>query len=353
MPSIKTLAKSLCVIGPVAAMYASPAGAVTQSLVEQRMLPQEGLAIALASTVLQSQLNILIQSFVASKGKCSVLSGKEGSIELTSVKTVSKKETKTTVEVFFDTKCKSLYITADADITETSKLVNVVETASYKSPTGFDLGTLSVNENATATDAGGIGSVSGVGTFIASGSKRKSYLGLNCDLSKLTDNKTPPFPCEGGIAQDFPKLKEALASVTPLTLTLEGNQGSKGVKFSGTKSDMVTGAIGALKIIAPTVKKLAISGSSKPFGTAVTKGSAAAFSLFPPKPTSWTIVDSAHDATFSIAVQSNADRNSAGKVTQTSTGKVLAEFKVDQSGTGSIKYSDKSTAAITSWLLSE
>lgn len=350
MAAKKPLTKALVLGALSAGLLASSANAAT--LVEQRMVTQEGLAIAFASTVLQSQLEMLVTSIIGTKGSCTVLTGKEGSIKLLSFDQVSEKEVKTKIAVYFDTKCKSLYITASPKIVEKGDTINVVETADYTSPTGFKLGTLTVNENAIL-DGTDVKGVSGLGKFRASGSKEDVDLGLTCKFSDLSASKIPPFPCEGGIAQDFPKISLALASVTPLTLTLEGNQGSKGVKFSGTKSDMVTGALGALSITTPSTFKLGIGGTSKHYGTAVTTGSAASFSLFPAKPTTWTIVDTAHDATLSIAVTTNSTRESKGTVVQTSTGRVLASFKADQSGTGSITYSDRSTAKITSWLLSE
>lgn len=332
--------------------FASAANAGSQTFVEQRMVTQEGLAIALASTVLQSQLEILINALVSKVGTCNVLVGKAGSIKVQSFKQIAKKEYKAKVTVYFDTNCKSLYINANADITGKGSVINVVETADYSSPTGFELGTMAINENATL-DGTSVKGVSGLGQFRASGSKATVDLGLACKFSDLSADKVPPFPCQGGIAQDFPKLGLSMASVTPLTLTLKGKQGSKGVSFAGTKSDMVTGALGALSIATRPQFKLEVDGKSKRYGTAVTSGSAASFSLFPPTPTSWTIVDDTHDATFSISVIDDKTRDSKGTVVQTSTGHTLASFKVDQSGTGSITYSDKSTATITSWLLSE
>jgi hypothetical protein len=352
MSARKAFVGSLCALALSAGPFVSTANAASQTLVAQHMVTQEGLAIALASTVLQSQLEILINSIIGTKGSCSALVGKAGSIKLMSFKKIGKNHFKSKIAVYFDTQCKSLYITANPDITSKGDVINVVETADYMSPTGFKLGTMAINENAVL-DGEDIKGVSGLGQFRASGSNAKIDLGLACKFSDLSADKVPPFPCEGGIAQDFPKLNEALASVTPLTLTLEGKNGTKGVKFSGTKSDMVTGALGALSITTPMRFKLGIGGTSNSYGTAVTGGSAASFSLFPPKPTSWTIVDKKHDVTFSIAVQSNTTRASKGKVVQTSTGNALATFNVDQSGTGAITYSDKSTATVSSWLLSE
>jgi hypothetical protein len=52
---------------------------------------------------------------------------------------------------------------------------------------------------------------------------------------------------------------------------------------------------------------------------------------------------------FSLDVASNTVRNSVGRITQLSTGAVLATIAVDQSGTGTVTWSDGGTAAITSW----
>jgi hypothetical protein len=127
----------------------------------------------------------------------------------------------------------------------------------------------------------------------------------------------------------------------------------KSVSFTGSNSKMVTGKLGALKIIAPTDSELAIAGHQTDYGSVTTEGSAAQFSLFPPTPTTWSITDTAHDAKFSIAVLDDVMRNSSGTVKNISHHKVLAHFTVDQSGTGSITYSDGSEAAITSWLLAD
>jgi hypothetical protein len=329
--------------------------AAKPTLIEQRMLTQEGLAIALASTVLQSQLNILITSIADSTG-CDVLPGNSGSDKLISYKLVNKNEVKATVGVYFDEKCKKPYIMAQTQTTTNKKALsyNVIETANYTGPTGFKLGSLTVNESAFLNKKEtSVTDVTGLGTFVPANGAVHVDLGLECAFSDLSKKSPPPFPCSGGIAQNFTKLSEALASVTPLTLTLTPNGKNFSVSFAGSKSDMVTGALHALSITAPTDSSLGIAGKQEKYGSAVTKGSAAKFSLFPPKPTSWSVIDKANDTMFAIAVASDATRDSRGKVTKISTGKTLASFAVDQSGTGSITYSDGSSATITSWLLSD
>jgi hypothetical protein len=334
---------------------AQTAQAAQPTLVEQRILTQEGLAIALASTVLQSQLEILIKALEGTKG-CSVLTGGADSARLISLDDVSKNVTKAEVEVYFDKKCTQPYVTAHAKIVadKATSSYAVAETADYMGPTGTALGSMSLNESASFATTGGTTSVTGVsglGQFAPASGAVSVDLGLECAFSAATANPPPPFPCSGGIAQDFPELSEALASVTPLTLTLKKSGAGDKVSFVGDRSDMVKGALGALSITAPTDSSLGIGGTYDHYGSAATKGSAAKFALFPPAPTSWSITDKANDTAFSIAVAPT--RNSTGTVTEISTGTVLASFAVDQSGTGSITYSDTSTAAITSWLLAD
>jgi hypothetical protein len=329
--------------------------AASSTLVEQRVLTQEGLAIALASTVLQSQLNILATALTDSTG-CDVLTGNSGSEKLISYKLINKDEVKAAVGVYFDEKCKKPYIIAQAKVTADTKTLtyNVIETAKYTGPTGFTLGNLTVNESAFLNKKEtSITGVTGLGTFVPANGAVHVDLGLECAFSDLTKKPPPPFPCSGGIAQNFTKLKEALASVTPLTLTLAPSGKNFSVSFAGSKSDMVTGALHALSITAPTDSSLGIGGKQEKYGSAVTKGSAAKYSLFPPKPTSWSVTDKPNDTMFAIAVTSDSTRDSRGEVTKISTGKMLASFAVDQSGTGSITYSDGSSATITSWLLSD
>jgi hypothetical protein len=327
----------------------SGAEAAKPTLVEQRILTQEGLAIALASTVLQSQLAILVYSEEGSTG-CETLTGGTGSAKLISKQTVDSTTYKAVVTVYFDSACKIPYIMANATVTKSSSGITVAETADYTQQTGTALGTMTLNESAFISDAG-ITGVSGLGQFAPTSGAPTVNLGLECQLP--TKSPPPPFPCSGGIAQNFPELKTALASVTPLDLKLKKSGSSYSVSFEGKKSEMVSGALGALSITAPTDTSLGIGGTYKKYGSAATEGSAAQFSLFPPTPTLWSIKDTANDTMFSIAVTSDTTRTSTGTVSQISTGNILATFDVDQSGTGSITYSDKSSEPITSWLLAD
>ena len=121
--------------------------------------------------------------------------------------------------------------------------------------------------------------------------------------------------------------------------------------FAGT-SVLTSGGLGALTLTAPQPLSMVVQGGTQ-YGTTSASGGAATFSLFPPTPTGWSVSDPGHDQTFTINVVSNTVRNSVGTITRISTGAVLATVALDQSGSGTITYSDGSVAAVTSWTLAQ
>ncbi len=209
------------------------------------------------------------------------------------------------------------------------------------------------------TDAGGpsLFLAYGTGTFVPANGSPNVQLGLSCSID-VDEGGTAV--CAGGVAQDFPALSIALGSVTPLVLTtvdggsplslLLGADG--GVAFSGTGSTVVSGPLGSLTLGTPVPPALAIAGGT-PYTSMDTDGGAAALSFFPPPPTGWTITDEAHDEQFQITLLNDTPRNLAATITQMSTGATLATATLDQSGTGTITYSDGSAAAVTSWTLAD
>ena len=102
----------------------------------------------------------------------------------------------------------------------------------------------------------------------------------------------------------------------------------------------------------PSPTSFILQGGSA-FASTTCSGGAAAFVLFPPTPTAWTLTDSAHDQSFAISLVDNTVRDLTLTITQISTGVTLATGTVDQSGSGTIKYSDGTTVAITSWTLAD
>lgn len=319
------------------ALLSSPALAATTAEIEPRILAQEGLAIALASNVLQSQIQILVAAS-GTPGQCTALAG-GGSVQLNSQQ-ISGKVVNAQVDVYFDSKCQKPYVEAAVVATMMATGITATETATYLGLKGQLLGTLTLTESLHGTKV-----VLGVGKFAPANGSQTVDLGLTCSF--LT-SKTAS--CEGGIAQTFPKLGASLASVTPLTLTLGKGHS---VTFSGSTPAIETGVPGALSITTPTNRTLGIGGTGSNYGTAVTAGFASKFALFPPTPTYWAITDTGHDAKFSLTVVSNTTRNSTATVTAISTGASLAALAVDRTGTGKISYFDGTKSTITGWLLAD
>jgi hypothetical protein len=317
--------------------------AVPTSLISQHMLVQQGFAIALASTVLQSQIQVLLavsQTGQGSASNCSTLPG-GGSTQSLPVGVDNPKK----AGIYYDDACVRPYILANATTVTTNQVtgrIDITENASYYGPTGTTLGTMALQEHANFSDS--TISVAGLGTFIPASGATPVQLGLTCSF---TSNTNATYPCYGGITQNVPSLSLALGSVTVLNLHI--TDPNSPVTFSGNNSVLKTGAFNALTLGNPTELTLGVTGGSS-WGSSIEAGGAATFSLFPPAPTGWTVTDAGHDMNFAIQVMSNTARNLTGSITQISTSATLATFTLDQSGTGTITWSDGTTAAVTSWL---
>ncbi len=339
--------------------YFAPAssGPVGGDAVAERALVQDGLSIALASNVLQSQMYVIFATGTQSL-PCHALSG-GGSVNSGSTPTTSVEGNPVyPVTVYYDTQCTQPYVAADlTSLTQTGDGSGViVETATYSAQDGATLGTMTLNmtlkETLIGDNIGGV-SVYGLGVFTASGGLQKPIqLGLSCAIASLSGATN--VPCTGGVAQDFPSLDLAIGSVTSITLNLSGGvlgQGGGSVSFTGSGST-VTGSIGGLTLTNPSPASFVIQGGTA-YASTTNSGSAAAFGLFPPTPTGWSVIDAGHDQTLQISVIDDITLDSSITITQTSTGKTLVTGTVDHSGTGTVTYSDGTTAPITSWTLGD
>jgi hypothetical protein len=325
-------------------------------LVAERALAQTGLTIALASNVLQSQVEVIFRGGTQSL-PCETLNS-SGSMNTGATATfVLAGNPVYPVNVYYDNKCTRQYIVARiTGGTQTGDGAGVfTETATYYGPTGTTLGTMTLNVTLAETLTGGKlqgVQVHGLGVFTpASGLKAPVQLGLACNIASLSGAQN--VPCEGAVVQDFPVLNLAIGSVTQINLNIATNAAgaATSVSFSGGGSAF-TGPIGSLTLTNPSPSTFVIPGGTA-FATTTTTGGAAAFALFPPTPTSWTLTDTAHDQKIQISVIDNTTRNSSVTIKQVSSGATLATGTVDQSGTGSITYSDASTAAITNWTVAD
>jgi hypothetical protein len=314
--------------------------------IDVRVITQQGLAIALASNVLQSQVTVLFDATGGGSG-CVPLSTGTGSSKILR-RVVSGAVTGALISIYYDTACRHPYIEANAHVVSSNSSYVINEDAEYLATTGGPLGQLRVVEAAVSTASRVV--VHGTGTFTPHDGAPVVHLGLTCAIP--AGNVPPPFPCEGGIAQTFPQLGVSLGSVTPITLTLKAvGSDQYVVHFASTRSTMVRAAPGALSIGTTANSQLRVTGDGATFTTDATTGTAGRFALFPPTPTGWTITDQATQLIFSISVLNNASRQLNGSVTTTS-GKELATLHVDRSGTGFITYGAGVTDPITGWMLS-
>ena len=308
---------------------------VSAAAVAERVLAQTGLAIGQASTVLQSQLRI-VNAILNSEYFCAALDG-GGSTRLGSNGTT----------VYYDSNCTKPYLAANPVITNPANGVAAVsETATYYGLDGTIIGSMTLNETAALSNADAA-SLYGTGVFTpAGGARTPVQLGVYCSLSP-----TGVGQCAGGIVQDFPALGLAVGAVTPLTLSYNPDSATSPVTFTGSGS-AVTGPIGSLKLTNPSPTSLVIQGGA-PFATIAASGGAAGFVLFPPTPTAWKLTDSAHDQMFQISVVDNTTRNLTLTITRVSTGAFLANGALDQSGSGTITWSDGVTTAVTNWTIAD
>jgi hypothetical protein len=314
--------------------------------IDIRIVAQQGLAIALASNVLQSQVTVLEDSTEGGSG-CVPMSAGTGSSKVLR-RVVSGDVTGSTITIYYDAACTHPYIEANVHMISSSSTDAITEVATYVGTSGAALGTLRVSEDAVTSASHLL--VHGTGTFAPHDGAPVVHLGLSCAIP-TGGNVPPPFVCEGGIAQTFPSLGVSLGSVTPITLTLKAAGADQYVvHFASSRSTMERGASGALSIGTTASSLLRVTGGTM-FTSDATAGIAGRFALFPPTPTGWTITDHATNVKFVIAVLNNSSRQLHGSVATTS-GKKLAQLNVDRSGTGSIIYDGGASDPITNWLLS-
>jgi hypothetical protein len=285
---------------------------------------------------------------VSQQKACSGLPG-GGSAKLIEA-TPKKSQIEGVVDLYYDSHCTKRFIAADVGLifNHHSLKLPATVTAAYAGPTGGKLGTMTLDD--TIVISGKAVRLTAIGSFVPAKGRAAVSLGLICNTPAGSKTEIAQH-CQVGVAQDFPALKLALASITPVQRVVHVAGNSYTVTFTGSGS-LVSGAIGGLSVVAASPNKLGILGASEADGRARLAGSAE-YGLFPPMPAGWTVTDKAAGTRFSINVASDTLRNWVGSITKISNRTPLATFSVDQSGTGTISYSDGSRAAVTAWMLSD
>ena len=328
-------------------------------VVAEHAIAQQGLAIALASNVLQSHLLYVSAALGDTSGEypgtCSPLDDADPNSG--GMKAAAPTPPPGTippvvhVTLFYDGACTKKYMVADVSVQEpvpeTYSVSNLV-TQYYATDGTTPLVQLTSTASATLTDT--TLSLHGLGTLVGpAGRAINASLGLVCGNGAASNS----LLCAGGVVQNFATLNTAVGSVNPLTLIVNENDNS--LTFSSTTPGAFrSGAVGslALQYTDATASALTINGGAV-YGSNQVVGQAAAFSLFPPMPTGWTSNDTSHDLHFQITVVSATTRNLSLSITRISNGSTRASGNLDQSGTGSIIFSDGSIAEVRGWVIAD
>jgi hypothetical protein len=316
------------------------------NLVAERALAQTGLSIGLAAVVLQSQMEVFdiaqtpTSCEAAKDGPFSVRTGTTPTLILPNGSALYP------VILYYDASCTRPYITGD--VTSVAQAgedtLAMSETATFSGLDGTNLGTMALNVNLDGSGAGDGMEVYGLSVFTpASGPKTPVHLGLHCAIPLNG-------PCAGAIVQDFPALDLAIGTVTAINLTpiKDASGDPTGATFTASGSTF-SGPMGSLTLTYPSPASFVVQAGTAYASTTGSGG--AAFSLSASTPTSWRLTDAAHDQQFQISMVNTTTRAMSLTIARVSTGAALATGSVDHSGSGSITYSDGSTAAITSWTL--
>ena len=319
---------------------------ISPALIEQRVLAQHGLGIGLASSVQQSQLYTLFAALQnATTTACTALPG-GGAFAVLSPTTVIPFQ----VAFYYDVACTKIAVkgTVSAYTNDNAGNYHLVGSALYTSPSGIPQGTIALDEqaNGTAPSGGQLnGTMNAIGTYTSLTGGPNVQFGINC--SNLSGGHNIAT-CQAGLVQNFPGLTAAYGSVATLGL----DSASTGLLTLSGTAVLTSGAVGALVLTQPSATSMVITGGTA-YGTTADAGNAASFTLFPPTPTGWNVTDATHDQVFTITLVDNATRSYTGTLKRISTGATLASFALDQSGTGSITYSDNTVATIHTWILSQ
>ena len=253
--------------------------------------------------------------------------------------------------IFFDGACQKPYFVSDLQVPVDGVSFDIIaSTAQMLAPNGAVLGVFSQAQEFQSSGSTIFLNSKGTYKAVAGVGQPPVRTGLGCTISSA--GASDVFSCHEGVAQDFPALKMSLGTIANITLVLTQISGTKySVVVSGSTAKLATGKLGGLSITTTGPSSIGFQGQATIVGGGSTSGSSPVFGAIPPASTTWTFNDAPHVTKFSISTASN--QTSSGKVIDTTTHATLATFEVDESGTGTITYSDKSKAKITNWTLSD
>lgn len=339
MVAAALLASSLVWIGAAASAAPKPRE------VDVRLLAQQGLAIALAADIYVSQFQTLFSIIYPQKGCLDLGNPPNGG----SYKVAShahpggdQDRTNITMVFYFDNACKKPFargvMRSVRRETDGSQRYAIKGDIFLSDRSGAEVAVLEIDEQAVI-DA--VTTVSGIGVFKPNNGGPTAHLGLACRLGTVAE----PFSCDGGIAQEFPSLDLSLGSVTPLKIRPGASVG-----LSGKSSTLATAKAGKLRVTQVGKSSLGLSEPSRTVGSTETKGKLGQLTLFPPKPTNWTVTNSQTGDVFRLRLANETKRSFVASV-EDKSGKHVAKIKVDQSGTGAVSYFGGDEIPVVNWIL--
>jgi hypothetical protein len=255
------------------------------------------------------------------------------------------------LDAYFDAACKKPYFEADikVKVNVTSATLSFTETGTYFRPNGKVLGKLTSSNRFSAGTA--LDTIVSLGKFAPVGGQAVADLGFICGIP--ASGTSLSINCQSGVAQTFKSLKLSIASLVPFTLTAASNATAPKVTFKGTASDVRTGPEGSLTITAPSQGELGIGGGGTVYTSTALSGSEGKFALFPAAPTSLSVTDTKGEAKFAYTVLNKTTRAADSTVEGITSRKRLATSATDATGTGTVKYSDGTSAAIRGFLAAD
>jgi len=150
----------------------------------------------------------------------------------------------------------------------------------------------------------------------------------------------------GAVDHDQTAGNDLGATVTVTAAVGTTQSGLTNVNVNGSAAGY-SGALDALKLAAGTAPNWVISGGTTTDSATLT-GALAFNSLGIASSGTMTVTDSADQGSVTFTATSTGD---TGAITDTATGKTVATFTVDQSGNGTVTFSNGTTAQISAWQL--
>ena len=306
---------------------------------------QTALGFGLAQVVLQSQL-VIVAELTGELLGCGVL--KSGGSAMAGTGSPP-----TSATIYFDSACRQPFMVADGTLTvsDDGNLITVPEAVSFYSATGTHVGDLMLNVSLGEPTSTAPITLDSLGVYTpTTGIRSPVQFGLDCLIPGNIATVPGAVACDVGVVQDFPSLGMAFGSVSPLKFTAPALNSGGMSGFGDSNTPIQQGPPGSLSLTAPGGTSLAISGGA-PWSNFYGEGTLGDYALFPPAPTYWDVTDYLTARDFIVGLATSPATGYALSEGKPFTTTILVSGATDQSGTGSITWTDGSVSAVNSWTL--